>query len=821
MSETLLCILLATSSAKGSNLVYHWPPSPTTVPRLARPLPANDFPGALADNPWRAANSPDTASASVADTPGVHPELARLATGDDSEYYWQRPRLRRDRSASFTQPSSHPTSRRASPSKEPKDPHDLDGTRNVSASPAHAHGGTGGAGGAAGSGAGIDEYGTLLGYSGEFLAQILCPQDSMCHQKFELIVDDLAFLGHPVCAADSNGGWVFPPEDPPPRAAERGRGSKKGQSPPPQMEQRLLTPERAEMQGNGPRIKTQAQAGDSDAGMQTFHFVAVLDLPDPSSSASGNIAKYFDTIYEQVAFNVTAVLYQEQVLNRYVEAQSELLSSLREDYSNRGESFADFMYEALKVSTIAPMMKTLYESIKANTIARVMINELPLELQLPPYLDTLLHPDEEVEAEEERDDEYGEPNAWGPEMSFAWRLPALTPWKALLRLDDGEGEDGYQLYMHPRAAHLNTAERELAEQLLRFLGLASISLSLAEMSSLLDLHLESQVYPAVRWLVQHRRVKIVDVVHLGLKTVFSVPQKFPAPLATLSEEFSRTFAHVDVPPLPKLLAMISSATHKQSANHFFATVVGTKDLIPIYNDVVLWMLKRDLLIRLHLRIRIIATEELKRRVREQWEARRAHRRTRSRARSITRGREDSRDRSHDAEHDDGSRRMDKGGPGLETVKESSPGEYWVSLSPKTARKQARQHDHDTAPTEPLERNAREEKHEEKPDELDEDLVSSSADDEKWVEYFRNGGSDSIPSMISDPARATPLERRWLAAMCEGKDPHIAARFERIHQYFDGKCSDDEILYRAEISRKQLREVLHQYDEYLQTFLHPS
>lgn len=39
---------------------------------------------------------------------------------------------------------------------------------------------------------------------------------------------------------------------------------------------------------------------------------------------------------------------------------------------------------------------------------------------------------------------------------------------------------------------------------------------------------------------------------------------------------------------------------------------------------------------------------------------------------------------------------------------------------------------------------------------------------------------------------------------------------RINQYFDGKKSDDEILYRAEISRKQLREVLRHYDEYVGT-----
>jgi len=37
---------------------------------------------------------------------------------------------------------------------------------------------------------------------------------------------------------------------------------------------------------------------------------------------------------------------------------------------------------------------------------------------------------------------------------------------------------------------------------------------------------------------------------------------------------------------------------------------------------------------------------------------------------------------------------------------------------------------------------------------------------------------------------------------------------RINQYFDGKRSDDEILFRADITRKQLREVLHHYEEYV-------
>ncbi|RPD68440.1 hypothetical protein L226DRAFT_548549 [Lentinus tigrinus ALCF2SS1-7] len=809
MSATLLCVLLVTSSAKGSNVVYHWPPSPQTIPRLARPLPTNDFPGALADNPWRAANSPDN----ITEEPQW--DSSAFEVDDYSEYYWQRPRTRRDRSVSFTHPPSHPTSRRTSPSKSDR-PHVKDDSP-------HAHLGLGGSavGGEYG-----DEYDTLLGYSAEFLAQILCPQSSMCHQKFELIVDDLAFIGHPVCA-DADGGWRF--KQAKTKTTSRGRGSKKGHSP--QVEERVLTPEMAEgangteregresRDGRAPRIQT--QVGESSSGIKTFHFVVVLDLPDPSSSASGNIAKYFDTIYQQIAFNVTAVLYQEQVLHQYVEAECEMLSLLKDEYANKGESYADFMYEALKVSTIAPAMKTLFESIKDNTIAHITLHGLPLELQLPPYLDSLLHADEDFEPEEECEDEDGEPNAWGPELSFAWRLPALTPWKALLRLDDDD-ERGYELSMQLRAAQLNPEERELAEQLLKFLDSASVYLSLSDLANLLDWHLESQVYPAVRWLVLHRRAKIVDVVHGSLKTVFSVPQKFPTPLATLSEEFARTFGQSGVPPLPKLLAMISTATYQQLANHFYATVVRSKDLIPLYGEVVLWMLKRDLLIRLHLRIRIIATAELKKRVRKGWEEHVMRKRARSRSRSISIGR--SRARGNDSPERGLGRRGgadEKSGPNLESVSESSPVEYWVSLSPKTARKQTRERSPEKVKSKKDSDEDEDADEREKPEELDDEFVWSSADEAKWDEYYKAGGNDYVASMISDPARATPLERRWLAAMSVGKEPYIARQFERIHQYFDGKCSDDEILYRAEISRKQLREVLHHYEEYLQTFLHPS
>jgi len=67
-----------------------------------------------------------------------------------------------------------------------------------------------------------------------------------------------------------------------------------------------------------------------------FHLVFVFDLPDPSSTNSGNIARYFDTIYEQIAFTVTAVLFQEQVLSNFVETECDAIGSLEAEYMKNG-----------------------------------------------------------------------------------------------------------------------------------------------------------------------------------------------------------------------------------------------------------------------------------------------------------------------------------------------------------------------------------------------------------------------------------------------------------------------------------------------------
>ena len=149
-------------------------------------------------------------------------------------------------------------------------------------------------------------------------------------------------------------------------------------------------------------------------------------------------------------------------------------------HTPKGEPFSAYLDEALKISSIASTMKTLYESIKDRSIAQLTIREFPLELQLPPHLDSLLHNDDPldvdaVDREGDYEDEYfGGTSAWGPDLSFAWRLPALAPWKSLLRLDD-EAEP--ELYMKLRGPQLNPEDRELAEELIKFLDMATVTLT--------------------------------------------------------------------------------------------------------------------------------------------------------------------------------------------------------------------------------------------------------------------------------------------------------------------------------------------------------
>jgi hypothetical protein len=136
------------------------------------------------------------------------------------------------------------------------------------------------------------------------------------------------------------------------------------------------------------------------------------------------------------------------------------------------------------VSSIAPAMRTLYEAIKSSAVAYITINYLPLELQLPPYLDTLLHSqdDQETNFIDPFDDDVT--LNWGQDMSLGWKLPTVAPWKTLLLLDVDNDMDPHQILKGP---YDMPEDKNLVEGLIRFLETASVTLSWVDCVSCLQM----------------------------------------------------------------------------------------------------------------------------------------------------------------------------------------------------------------------------------------------------------------------------------------------------------------------------------------------
>ena len=187
----------------------------------------------------------------------------------------------------------------------------------------------------------------------------------------------------------------------------------------------------------------------------------------------------------------------------------------------------------------------------------------------------------------------------------------------------------------------------------------------------------------------------------------------------------------------------------------------------MYHDVVLWMMKKDLLVVLHLRVRIVATMEVKARVkgmRERWIRRRTRRR-----RIVERV--DEEERHGKAGDEDDVNRL--GGVYYDFHNGLRNGMYRHHNRSKATHENLTDEEDDNDGADPED--------EEEEEEREEEEQSDDDDDSGWDTSLEEGGEvdidDLSPCIISDPGRATPLERRWLAAMSVGKDPEIVGRFE--------------------------------------------
>jgi Nitrogen Permease regulator of amino acid transport activity 3 len=253
---------------------------------------------------------------------------------------------------------------------------------------------------------------------------------------------------------------------------------------------------------------------------------------------------------------------------------------------------------------------------------------------------------------------------------------------------------------------------------------------LADAAALLDWDLEKEVMRMARYMIYLKKAKVCDVVHPKLLNIYVLPARSTTTLSDLSQKFQDAFPPT-TPALETILAAVSASPQA------FAHFVPSDDHAELYHQILIWLLKNDALIMLHVRFRLVATSDIKRAVHKASQKRKNR---------------------ESAQEEERGRKRKPSGPG----KKESEEPQRLPPPPPTppvddgAEIDLNVHQNHEAPTEspkdsPVEENI---------DSVDVDI--------DVPEHFEE-------SFIMEPGRATPLEQAWIGEIAR-RNPDQQKRF---------------------------------------------
>lgn len=298
---SLLALIVVASSSRGHSVVFSYPPVPQPVKRTSKPTyPTFRQTPTDADHAGNGSDSDSDAENDSDDDPEVRDEPMSESEGE----------------AAHDEPS---------PAAERKQ---------------------------------VESY---LGFSTTVLADLLCPNRELCDQPFELVVDHLAFVGHPVWLGDDE-----PPRRPDAREDEDDDEEERGRSrrrrgaagaddepaevtPAPSRDATVVPHRPIPALATSPTSPTTARErpGTSVASSQqshtsihgegritSFNFVCVIDTP-PDSHLSSHLEGYYKDCVVPITANLKALEKREKWLGK----EAARLRKARESFGDKGASF--------------------------------------------------------------------------------------------------------------------------------------------------------------------------------------------------------------------------------------------------------------------------------------------------------------------------------------------------------------------------------------------------------------------------------------------------------------------------------------------------
>lgn len=619
----------------------------------------------------------------------------------------------------------------------------------------------------------------ILGFEPEHISEMLSPPRDMCNRRFEIMLENVVFLGLPVHIS-SNGSW------------KSDKRSQKSQSMP--------SGERSNQDDNSTGSDKSADS------MSMFHLVFVMNPPEIERNYR------IDEMFYYVASKLSLVLRYEQLRHDYVWNQVKLISKLKDEWrSTVSQTSQQSMNEFLmSKSSLCTLMAQCYDAISTSRIANLTINNKPLSFQIPIKLEFHSLPEmtvpyipgsylsstvnllgstglvsigettryksnslmslmlgglitDDLDPQDDNDDDLDDDDMASPEDVIYF---------SLLLLDDPE-------------SIIRDIKADSHSELATFIRLIRPTESLLKITNKMKLQFRKAALSAAEvvlfafHLIYWRRARVISP--LNARSIYIV-----SPMAPITTNFYKDVPQFKkvfptMPSLPLLLKLLSARLKKPK---LFASIIPSRDHKELYLDAVAWLMRYGYVTQLHTYIWLKVSRKVKMKVEEDMENELGRiKRNGESARSDTK---------------------------IDKVLEDKIVDNKVSdaKAPKPVDNSSKQTD---AP-----------KAQSPPGNLDGQIDSIK----KTLEFSKLAPAialeDDDDTILVDPGRASSLERRWINKIVHEEcnlSPELSTVFYKLLKYMNGKISLENLLLKENVSRTELKRLLGAIENYIISVRH--
>ncbi|KAG1142690.1 hypothetical protein G6F37_007486 [Rhizopus arrhizus] len=452
---------------------------------------------------------------------------------------------------------------------------------------------------------------TIFNIDVSFLADAMAPKLPLCDRKFQLCIDDLTFVGHPVslsslqtessCKEQDEGvqdlsntssqSTSTPNSSPSTNINNHEQNDDQSVSSSSSNNNNHNNNESSAMNSISDNNESDRDSSDdatdnhdgdsvSDTSpgsihMTLFHVVFVMSPPDLELNSQ------VETLYRHVILKYSSALRYEQLRCGYVQEEIEKVLILKEEAYNKGTPYYQVMREILQESSLARDIRQIYTAVSSNTAAHVIINDfIDLSLQIP-VLGT-----NKINEKNSPEDNFKSPTTSSLMDIYAVagyeydNYPILCPYHTLLLLEDPEEV-------------LKNMPLDASPTLVQLVQILTPTQSLQELHLLLDCSL-AQIYRLAAHLIYWRKAKLINTISTRNIYVVSPTAKLED-MASLEADFKQHIPNLSLPIL------LSKLQHTQQ----YHQVYRIKELKNQYLEAITWLIRKDLVVQVHMYLILI------------------------------------------------------------------------------------------------------------------------------------------------------------------------------------------------------------------------